>query len=135
VNWIIVNSNEDLNKLNDAVCWADSETIEYYGTIRNEAFFPNDVSRSGQINKNVHVLCRACSAHGRYLEMVLIDCDLLGSRYLDQPYMSGRVDNLKRVYIENAEGSTVMRCSRLIYRFLLDESVNEGQFYSPGAAL
>ena len=129
MNWTAVNSTEDLNRLDDAVCWEDSQTVEYYATIRTEDFFPSDVSRSGYIKKNVYVLCKADSPSGPYLEMVFIDCDSYSSHFLDRPYMSGRVDSLKRVVIEDHKGDIAMRCSRLIYRFLSAERVTDGQYY------
>ncbi len=117
MNWIVVNSQVDLDDLNSSVCWEDSESIEYYATIRDEEYFPNDVSRSGYVNKNIHLLCQVCSSRERYLEMVLIDCDRLAPRFLDRPFMNGRVDTLKRIEIVDYRGDLRMRCSRLIYRF------------------
>jgi hypothetical protein len=132
MTWTPIDTSDDLRRLDQAVCWEDSETLEYYASFQNEDFFPSDVSRSGYMNKNIHVLCRADSQLGPYLEMVLIDCDWHGSRFLDNPCMSGSVDSLKRVQIEDAKGATVMRCSRLIYRFLPADNVVEGRYYRPG---
>lgn len=132
MDWTPINTTDDLRRLDQAVCWEDSQTLEYYASFRNEDFFPSDVNRSGYMNKNIHILCRVDSRLGPYLEMVLIDCDWHGSRFLDKPSMSGRVDTLKRVQIEDAWGATVMRCSRLIYRFLPADHVVEGRTYRPG---
>ena len=92
----------DLEPLDKRVCREDSETVEYYVTTRNDDYFPSDVSRSGCIHKNVHVLCRICSREAVYLEMVWIHCDSFTGHFLDHPYMAGCVDSLKRVEILEA---------------------------------
>jgi hypothetical protein len=133
MDWTPIDTTDDLRRLDQAVCWEDSETLEYYASFRNEDFFPCDVNRSGSMNKNIHVLCRVDSQWGPYLELVLIDCDWYRSGFLDKPCLSGRVDSLKRVHIEDAWGATAMRCSRLIYRVLPAGDVAEGRYYRPGA--
>src|SRR5689334_4179020 len=126
MSWHAIESQADLNSLDQRVCWEDSESVEYYATTRNEDYFPSDVSRSGYIHKNVHVLCRVCSWESAYLEMVWIHCDWLTGHFLDHPHMSGRVDGLKRVEILGANRSTPMRCSRVIHRFVAAADVKEG---------
>jgi hypothetical protein len=128
-SWQTIESQADLNALDKRVCWEDSGTVEYYASTKNEKYFPSDVSRSGYANKNIHVLCRICSNEAAYLEMVWVDCDWFTCRFLDCPHMSGRVDTLKRVEVLDAKRSTMMRCSRLIYRFLQEADVAEGSFY------
>ena len=115
--WSIIDSQADLDRFNQSVCWEDTSTVEYYGTLRNEPHFPNEVSRSGFANKNVHLLCdtsRGC------VQMVFIDCDWLSSTFLEHPFFTGRVDSLKRVEVMESDGAMAMRCSRLIYRFVAD---------------
>ncbi len=129
MDWIIVNTNDDLKKLDESVCWEDSKSVEYHATIRNSDYFPNDISRSGYQNKNIFLLIDTCSAPEPFLEMVFIDCDHYSQGFLDHPFMLGRVDILKRVEIENEEGSMMMHCSRLIYRFLSDEDLRKGLYY------
>ena len=75
MHWNVIDSQSDLNALDKSVCWEDSSSIEYYAITGNEPFFPSDVSRSGYIHKNVHILCGICSSKAAYLEMVWIDCD------------------------------------------------------------
>ena len=113
--WHAIETQADLDSLDKRVCWEDSDTVEYYATTRNEDYFPSDVSRSGYIHKNVHVLCRICSPEAAYLAMVWIHCDWFTGRFLDHPHMSGRVDSLKRVEILDVKRSTQMRCSRVIW--------------------
>jgi len=129
MSWHTIESQDELDALNKRVCWEDSETVVYFATARNEDYFPSDVSRSGYILKNVHVLCRICSQEAGYLEMVWIHCDWFTSHFLDHPYMSGRVDSLKRVEVLDAQRSTQMRCARVIYRFVAEADVTEGSYY------
>jgi hypothetical protein len=128
--WQSIGSQADLDALNRRVCWEDSESVEYYATPRNEPYFPSDISRSGYLHKNLHVLCRVCSQEAAFLEMVWIHCDSIAGHFLDHPHLSGRVDSLKRVEVMDAEKSTQMRCSRLIYGFLPEGRVMEGSFYA-----
>jgi len=128
MKWKIIDTQDDFNYLGQCVCWEDSESIEYYATILNEEYFPNDINRSGYINKNLHILFRTDSSKGDYLEMVCIDCDRFASHFPDHFFVQGHVGPLKRVEIEDAKGNLQLRCSRLIYRFL-SEQINEGGYF------
>ena len=124
MDWNVVDSQADLDKLDESVYWDDSESVEYYALTGNEPFFPSDVCRSGYVHKNVHVLCRICSRTGAYyLELVCIDSDHFSSFFLDHPHMHGHVDSLKRVDILDHRNDIAMRCSRVIYRFLDEKDV------------
>ena len=127
--WHAIETQSDLDTLDQRVCWEDSETVEYYATARNEDYFPSDVSRSGYGHKNVHVLCQVSSPEAAYLEMVWIHCDWFNGHFLDHPHMSGRVDRMKRVEILDAQRSTQMRCARIIYRFVAEADATEGSYY------
>ena len=61
--------------------------------------------------------------------MVWIHCDWSTGHFLDHPFMSGHVDSLKRVEIWDAKRSTLMRCYRLIFRYVAEADVIEGSFY------
>jgi hypothetical protein len=127
--WTSVDSQADLDRLDKLVCWEDSRTVEYYGTQANASYFPPDTNRSGHQNKNVHVLCEV-SAHGiRFLELALIDCDWLAENFLENISLAGRVDTLKRVEVWNSNKSTLLRCSRLLYRFLPSDDVRPGSYF------
>lgn len=131
MTWISVNTQSDLNELAAANCWEDSKTLEFHATPVNDPYFPDDVSRSGYQNMNIHLLVDACSSSGPILEMVFIDADWSTLSYLTEPFVSGRIDLLKRVYIEDYSGDSKMRCSRLIYRFLNEESIyHSGKYYA-----
>ena len=121
MTWRSIDSQSDLDAFNQQVYWDDSETLEYHATPENEPYFPADVSRSGFVHKNVRILCRINAGEVQNLEMVWIHCDSFTSRFLEHPFMSGRVDSLKRVEILDSKKSTQMRCARLIYRFVGDD--------------
>ncbi|MDO9569403.1 MAG: hypothetical protein Q7J58_08490 [Hydrogenophaga sp.] len=129
MTWTAVDSNADLRELADSNCWEDSETLEFYATTACERYFPTDVSRSGYINMNIHVLLSACSPRGEILEIVFIDADWSSLNYLTHVFIGGRIDPLKRVNIEDANGSLEMRCSRIIYRYLQQDPVHRSGHY------
>ena len=131
MSWNFVDSTEEFEELAGANCWEDSQVLELYATPRNEDYFPSDVSRSGHRNMNIHMLVDACSGRAPILELVFIDADTSSLHYLMQPFVQGRIDNLKRVYIENHKGELKMRCSRLIYRFVEEEELHfSGSYYA-----
>ena len=123
MDWIAVDSQADLDKLDKSVCWRDCSSIEYYALTACEPYYPSDVSRSCYVHKNIHVLCRICSPVVAYLELVLIYCDFCSPFFLDGPHMQGHVDSLKRIEILDHRNDIAMRCSRLIYRFLDEKDV------------
>jgi hypothetical protein len=118
-----------LNQLDRQVCWEDSETVEYYAKISNEDYFPFNISRSGYVNKNIHILCQSDSSKGPYLEMVLIDCDHFSASFAENITMNGRVDALKRIEIYDYNETLQMRCSRMIYRFLTEDEIPSGNYF------
>ncbi len=131
MTWISVDTIEDLEKLAEENCWEDSETLEFYASPFVEKYFPDDVSRSGYRNMNIHVLIDACSSMGPILEIVFIDADWTSLSYLTQLFIGGHIDTLKRVYIEDYKGDTEMRCSRLIYRYLQERPTHRsGHYYA-----
>lgn len=44
MNWIFINSKEDLTTLEESNCWEDSSVLEFYATPKNESYFPSDIS-------------------------------------------------------------------------------------------
>jgi hypothetical protein len=122
MEWEFIESQKDLDTFSQSVCWEDSETLEFYGTHINESYFPSDISRSGYHNLNIHILCDVCTQKAPYLEMVFIDCDHASISFLTNIFISGRVDNLKRIEMLTGNGDLIWRCSRLIFRFLDDDN-------------
>ena len=129
MEWKSVDTQSDLDKLDNSVCWEDSKVLEYYAKFSNESYFPSDVSRSGWVNKNIHILIEAVAGTAPYLEIVLIDCDHFSSLFLERILFQGRVDSLKRIEIIDYKDNLVMRCSRLIYRFLTEEDIPQGLYF------
>jgi hypothetical protein len=127
MNWSIIDKQDHLNDLDRMVCWEDSRVIELYALNHIETYFPNDISRSGYSNKDVHVFCEVCSSVSPYLYMVWIHCDCYDSNFVENLHMAGSVDSLKRGEILDSNGSVQMRCARLIYRFVSETEVNRDQ--------
>lgn len=129
MGWSTIDSQNDLNNFDQSVCWDDSEVLEYYGKITNESYFPNDISRSGYTNKNIHVFIKSDSNQAPYMEMVLIDCDYLNMYFIENISFQGYVDRLKRIEITDKKSSLLMRCSRMIYRFLKEDEIIKGTYF------
>jgi hypothetical protein len=121
MDWTSIDNQSDLDTFDASNCWEDSEVLEYYALVPNEAYFPEDVSRSGWTNKNIHILVQSDSSEGTHIEIVLIDCDHFDSAFIDSIHFSGRIDGLKRVEVYSGSGDLRMRCSRVIYRWLSEE--------------
>lgn len=117
-NWQSVDTQAELDDLAARVCWEDSETQEIYATPANLDYYPSDVSRSGYRLMNVHVLINADSSVAPFLELAFVDCDRTNIHFLTHLFVKGRIDGLKRVELEDGKGQAVLRCSRLIFRFL-----------------
>lgn len=129
MEWLSIESQADLDKLEHSVCWEDSNALEYYASPANRPYFPSDIAKSGWVHKNLHVLVEACSSQSPFLELVFIDCDHIGSNALEAPHLGGRVDQLKCVEIYNAADSMILRCSRLIFRWLPELECARGAFF------
>lgn len=117
--WQFIETQSDLDKLDSRFYWSEgARVVELYGCMTTESYFPKDVSYSGKANMNIHLLIELDEIKNEgdpsFVEFVLIDCDHINSLYLSRPHFKGRVDTLKRIDIQE----TVMRCSRLIYRYV-----------------
>lgn len=133
MDWIAVDTQDDLATLEEAVCWEDSEVIEYHGGRFNQPHFPNDVSRSGYSHPDIHVLMSA-DARAPYLELAFIHCDHLCADVWQGFYVAGRVDSLKRVELTSPSGDLRLRCARLVYRWLEDVDIRKSFYGGPGHA-
>jgi hypothetical protein len=129
MNWSMIDNQDDLNDLDQMICWEDSDVIEIYALNHDETCFPTGISRSGYTNKNLHVFCEVCSSISPYLYMVWIHCDCYDFGFVENLHMAGHVDSLKRVEIRDSNGEVQMRCARLIYRFVSEIEVNRDQPY------
>jgi hypothetical protein len=115
--WHSIDSQSDLDALGKSVGWEDSSSLGYFASEANRAFYPTDVCRDGHHRKNLHLVCSAGSLRGAFLELAFIQAERFTSDFLDSPYIQGRVDSLRRVVLSDAQGESVLRCARLIYRF------------------
>ncbi|MCH7726365.1 MAG: hypothetical protein IH991_07805 [Planctomycetes bacterium] len=117
IPWQIVNTQSDLNALREAVCWEDSEIIEYYVSHFALPGFPADTNLSGYRLPNVYMLVDSCSKQAPHLEIVWIHADNFDAQFAQYPFVGGSVDSLHRVEITDYTKTIRMRCARLIYRF------------------
>ena len=126
---VSVDAQAELDALSEHVCWADSETIAFVGdTAANHLIFPQDVSQSGYVNWNIKVLLYVGHTRGSHLEILLVDCDEFSATLFRDFSVRGRVDSLKRVEVDDREGQRILRCSRMMYRFVsVDQSA--GRLY------
>lgn len=128
--WRLVESQDDLDAIDGSVNWDDAESVAFVAdTISSNPLFPSDVARSGYLNWNVRLLVYVADRRGSHLELVLIDCDEIGAQAFSGLTLQGRVDSLKRVEVERANGERRLRCSRLMYRFIDVDQAMARRFY------
>jgi hypothetical protein len=114
-SWKSVDSQQDLEELDHYLWDHDKETVEFYGKLGQEKYFPADVSRRGYNDKNLHVLVKVgVPAPQPYLELVFIAYEYIGRDFIDKVHARGKIDSLKRITIED-DG---VKCGRLIYRWV-----------------
>jgi hypothetical protein len=130
MNWHSIDTQAELDALNQSVCWEDSEVLEYHAGRGHRAHYPEDVSRSGHDRLDIHVLVDASGAPQPFLELGFIACDAVGAEAFDRLHLTGFVDSLKRVEIRAADGSSLFRTARLVYRWLPD-APRDGTHYWP----
>ena len=120
MDWKFIDTQADLDFFKQSICWNDFELIELHGSRLHSNYFPHDVSYSGHSHLNLHALYESY----RYLHLVMISCE-----HFSDNWISGRVDALKRIEFYNWENKMVMRCARMIYRFLPENEVLSNQPY------
>ena len=132
-SWTPIESPAELESLDDHGLWDDAETVAFVGdTVSNQEIFPRDVSRSGYINWNIRVLLYVGHADGSHLEVMLVDCDEFSSSLLRNFSLRGQVDSLKRVEVCGRDGRRLLRCSRMMYRFMSIDQGAARAFYGFG---
>ena len=125
MEWKHIDTQADLDALEDAVCWEDSQVIEYHAGNFPRPYFPADVSRTGHHHPDIHVLVEDCC---RFMELVFIHCDHVGANVFQNFYVSGKVRSLKRVELTSRDGSVRLRCGRLIWRRADDVDVRRPRY-------
>lgn len=118
MKWRTIDSQQDLESFDKSVCWEDSGVLSYFASEEEQPYYPSDVSRSGFVRKNLHIVCASDSSAGPFLEMVFIHVDSIAGDFLERPALGGRVDSLRRVELRDFGGRVMLRCGRLLYRFL-----------------
>jgi hypothetical protein len=122
--WRVVDDQAGLNEVDRSVNWDDAEAVAFVAdSVASNPLFPSDVARSGYVNWNIRVLFYVADKRGSHLELILVDCDEIGTNAFKGLTLRGRVDSLKRVEVESLDGERRLRCSRLMYRFIdVDQS-------------
>lgn len=128
MSWNSIDCQAALDELDRAVCWEDSRVLEYLASPAPRPYYPTDVSRSGYERKDLHVLLDVCSSISPFLELVFIHCSSIGANAFEGLCLQGHVDTLRRVELRTDDGVTLVRCARLIYRWLSEASTT-GDFY------
>jgi hypothetical protein len=132
--WTLVNSQFELEALSECVYWDDAETVAFVGdTATHHHYFPPDVSRSGYSNWNVRLLLHVADGRGSHLELLLVDCDEFSAALFRGFTLRGRVDSLKRVEVDDSAGHRILRCSRLMYRYISVDQTVARTYYGFGA--
>ncbi len=132
MRWRAIDSSSDLAELDASATWEDARVVAFYAIEQSEPYYPSDISRSGYVKKNLHLLCSVPSPHGEYLEVAFIHCDWFAFRFFEQPHFAGRVDTLKRVELRSEHGDVDLQAARIIYRFVNDPTECESRFPHSG---
>lgn len=133
--WICIENQNDLDSLNSNYEWHEEvEFVEFVGLLKNESYFPIEISRSGRNHPNIHIILEISASENHQctlLEFVLIACESFDNSFLEQPHFSGKVDSLKRVIVEDQHHQTRMSCARLMYRTVQDNrlSFNSSSYF------
>ena len=117
MNWFTIDTKQDLEALDYSNCWEDSQVVEICSSRGMKSYFPNDISLSGCNDLNLHVLVEADSSNGSHLELVFVSCEKFCSS-LSISHLSGFVDTLKRVEVQDYNGAAEIKCARLLYRYV-----------------
>jgi len=134
-HWQVVDDQAGLDALDESVNWDDAEAVAFVAdTITANPVFPSDVSRSGYLKPNIRVLFFVADRRGSHLELIFVDCDEFDTPLFRGLTLRGRVDTLRRVEVNDAQGQPRLRCSRLMYRFIDVDQTVARRFYGFGRA-
>lgn len=126
-----IENDADLKKLDDAVCWEDTELVEGYMSSSSQSFFPTDVGYTGHQPIHVHCLYDVCSAPASHLEIVFIGCETASFAFMKAPSARGHEFGNGDVEFVAFDGVLQLHCAAVIYRFIdLDDA--RGYFLRPG---
>ena len=113
-----VKLTKDLKVLEE-MDWHDSEAVTGLITRFHQDEFPMTINYSGHDYPNVHLLCKIYSGPAQYLELIFVAVEKMNIRYLNDIFISGRVNELSNVIIVAPNGKEeIIRAAALLYRFL-----------------
>jgi hypothetical protein len=134
MNWQPIDTQQQLDALNKAVCWEDSTVVECHGGRGLRRHYPPDVSRSGYERLDLHVLLRTPGGQQPFLELALVHCDRLAADIFDRLHMTGTIDSLKRVEIVSGNRAMLLRAARVIYRWLARAPTDGTYYWNPNGS-
>ncbi len=133
MDYITINTQEDLENLNNSVCWDDSELVDAYISRRQQSYFPKDIQYSGYNSFHYHCLYEVCSAQKSHLELIFIGTELIDHHKTIHMALNGRVISGGGVELENYKSDLTLKCAKIIYRFVeLEDYFAPGYFLKPG---
>lgn len=128
-----INTQEDLDSLNNSICWEDSTLVESYIRSSFQSYFPSDTQLSGLSRFNYHCLYRVCSAEKSHLEIIFIGVEAASHHIITDMYLSGHVFSGGYVELRDYKKNTTLRCARIIFRFLDITHESENSYFNkPG---
>jgi hypothetical protein len=116
MTWKHIDTQEQLNKLTGAFCWADASVLEYHATWFIPPGLPTERRQSGYDHLNVYVLLDGGTSDTRFVELALLRCDKVDANAFLMLHLSGRVDERGGVTIDALDGATLLHCARLAHR-------------------
>ncbi len=118
MNWQTIDTTEELEALDNEVCWADGEILEAYRIYSAQSYFPQHINRSGYNRPNLHLLIDVGFGTNKLLEVVLIHTTATTINSFN-----GFVSNLKIVHLGDESAS------RLIYRWVEEDSNSKPGYF------
>ncbi len=109
-----VKSSEELKVLEE-MYWHDSEAITGLITRFHQDEFPKTINYSGRDYPNVHLLCEIYSGPAQYLELVFVAVEKMDLTYLNDIFITGRVNELSNIVIVGSNRERKSFGRRLCY--------------------
>jgi hypothetical protein len=128
MRWQSIDKQADLDALDRAVCWDDTDLLEIHGGRHAWTLSLADINRRGLDALDYRVLLRVCGAkEAPYLELAFVECDEFSQRAF-LAGLGGRVTTLMQVEIGPVLQG--IRCSRVFFRWLQEDEVGKPHHYT-----